>query len=356
MLIDYFIPFLPALGGFVVSALVLWGANWFLMRHKEGLGAEAKLPRQLLLLLFTGIACSFVLLLIPMSEITRGQVLRLLGLMLTGVIAFSSTTFVANAMAGLMMRIVRSFRSGDFIRIGEQFGRVSERGLFHTEIQTEDRDLTTLPNLHLVSNPVTVIRSSGTIISATVSLSYDLRHETIEELLTQAATQTGLQEPFVLLKDLNDYSVSYRVAGFLPEVKQLLTARSNLRKNILDVLHRNNIEIASPALMIQRRQEEGSKIVPETSAIDSPPAQRENKETPEEIIFDKAEDAAKVEGLIDEQTRLNQTIVSLKERKDSLDDTGRQKIDEEIVATQDRLDQLAKQIEAERTRNTRVET
>ena len=325
------------------------------MRHKEGLGAEAKLPRQLLLLLFTGIACTLVLLLIPMSDTTRGQVLRLIGLVLTGVIAFSSTTFVANAMAGLMLRVVRSFRSGDFIRIGDPFGRVSERGLFHTEIQTEDGDLTTLPNLHLVSNPVTVIRSTGAIISAAVSLSYDLRHATIEELLIEAATQTGLQEPFVLVKDLNDYSVSYQVAGFLPEVKQLLTTRSNLRKNILDVLHSNNIEIASPALMIQRRQEDGSKIVPETSASDSPPAQQGATETPEEIIFDKAEEAAKVESLKDEQTHLNQTLAVLKERNDSLDDEGKQKIEEEIVATQESLEQLAREIEAERTKITQEE-
>jgi len=61
VLTDYFIPFLPALGGVVFAAFILWGANWLLMRHKEGLGAEAKLPRQLLLLFFACIACLFVL-------------------------------------------------------------------------------------------------------------------------------------------------------------------------------------------------------------------------------------------------------------------------------------------------------
>jgi hypothetical protein len=350
VLIDYFIPFLPALGGSAASALVLWGANRFLMRNKEGLGAEAKLPRQLLLLLFTGIASLFVLLLIPMSETTRGQVLRLVGLVITGVIAFSSTTFVANAMAGLMLRIVRSFRGGDFICIGEQFGRVSERGLFHTEIQTEDRDLTTLPNLYLVSNSVTVIRSSGTIISATVSIGYDFSHTIIEELLSEAATQTGLQEPFVQIKDLHDYSVSYRVAGFLPEIKQLLTVRSNLKKNILDVLHSNNIEIASPALMIQRRQEEGKKIVPATTTIISPPTQIDDSPPPEEKIFDKAEGAAQVESLNDEHAHLVKTLAALKELKGSLNDEGEQKNEIEIVSTQEQIERLSMQIEAERAK------
>jgi len=37
--------------------------------------------------------------------------------------------------------------------VGDYFGRVTERGLFHVEIQTEDRDLATLPNMFLVSQP-----------------------------------------------------------------------------------------------------------------------------------------------------------------------------------------------------------
>ena len=116
------------------------------------------------------LGCMIILLAVPIGDDTRTQLIGLLGLLLSVVIALASTTFVANAMAGFMLRAVRSFHTGDFIQVGEQFGRVTERGLFHIEIQTEDRDLTTLPNLYLVSNPVKVIRYSGTVVSATVSL------------------------------------------------------------------------------------------------------------------------------------------------------------------------------------------
>ncbi len=77
-------------------------------------------------------------------------------------------------MAGLMLQAVRHIRPGVFLRVGDHFGRVSEQGILHTEIQAEERNLTTLPNLYLVSNPVTVVRSSGTIISASESLAYDI--------------------------------------------------------------------------------------------------------------------------------------------------------------------------------------
>ena len=46
--------------------------------------------------------------------------------------------FIGNVMAGLMLRAVRNFRTGDFVRVEKHFGRVTERGLLHTEIQTED--------------------------------------------------------------------------------------------------------------------------------------------------------------------------------------------------------------------------
>ncbi len=94
-----------------------------------------------------------------------------------------STTLASNAMAGLMLRIVRSFKPGDYIRVGDFLGRVTERGLFHTEIQNERSDLVTLPNLYVTSNAVTVIRPSGTFVSATLSLGYDIHHDEIEKTL-----------------------------------------------------------------------------------------------------------------------------------------------------------------------------
>jgi small conductance mechanosensitive channel len=166
----------PALVAMALVGIVLWGADGWLLRRRE-LGAERRLPRELAMLLMTIAGVLVVIRLIPMSDSTRGQVLTLLGIVLTGVIALSSTTFVANAMAGLMLRIIKSFHPGDFIRIGEVFGRVTERGLLHTEIQTQDRDLTAFPNLIIITNPVTVVRSSGTIVSANVSLGYDVLHD-----------------------------------------------------------------------------------------------------------------------------------------------------------------------------------
>ena len=193
-----------------------------------------------------------------LSETATGQLLSLIGILLSAAIALSSTTLIGNAMAGLMPRSVKSFHLGDFVRIGDHFGRVTEHGLFHVEIQTEDRDLTTLPNLYMVTNPVKVTLSSGTIVSAEVSLGYDIPNGKVEDCLKDAASNAGLSDPFVLITDLGDFSVSYRISGMLTEVRHLISVQSRLRRMMLDGLHRSAITIAGfePISPQQRRFQE----------------------------------------------------------------------------------------------------
>ena len=289
-LISHYSIFLWVLG----LAFSLWFAHRLLL-VRQSMGTEAKLPRQVIMLALSIIALIILILEMPMSETSRGQLLSLIGVVVTGVIAISSTTFVANALGGLMLRVIASFQPGDFVRAGDHFGRVTDRGLFHTEIQTEDRDLTTLPNLFLITNPVTVVHSSGTMISSGLSLGYDIPRTQVETLLQDAAELAGLEDPFVFVSDLGDFSVSYKVYGFLVEVRQLLSAKSNLRKHILDVLHQNHIEIVSPSFMNQRQLVSGQSMIPEPKIAATQSPQEQIK--PEDLIFDKAEKAAELEVL-----------------------------------------------------------
>lgn len=343
--------YIPALVAVALLALLLRGMNWLLLGRHPELGAESRLPRQFMMLLLALASALVLLLLVPMSDVMRGQVLSLIGLLLTGVIALSSTTFVANAMAGLMLRNVGNFRSGDFIRVADQFGRVTQRGLFHTEIQTEERELTTLPNLYLVNNPLTVVRTSGTIVSATLSLGYDVPRKRIEELLKKAAIEAGLEDPFVQVRNLGDFSVSYRIAGFLAEIKQLLTARSNLQKSILDILHGDGIEIVSPSFMNQRPLPDGYKVIPRTGFVErrkqrKPPA----AVVPEAMIFDKAEEAERQEWQRKELVELKQHIEELEVLEDKATEGEFSRIETELEAARRRLEELSRLLDESQPR------
>ncbi len=321
VLLHEMMPFLLTLGVVVLS---LWGLSRWLVAHQMK-NRDAHLPRQMLQLGAYGLGTLLVLLALPVSETTRGQMLSFLGLILTALIALSSTTLVANAMAGLLLRIINSFRPGDFIRVGDHFGRVSERGLFHTEIQTEDRDLMTLPNMHLITNPVTVVHQSGTIISAGLTLGYDVHHRQIEAVLREAALAAGLSDPFVQVRELGDFSVSYRLGGRLEEVGSLLTARSQLRREILDALHGAGIEIASPNIMLQRKLEHA--LLPEAW---HPPRAAEEAPKLEDVVFDKAEQAGRTEQQRKDLTALH-TQLDAARAEEAKDDALIARLESEIA-------------------------
>lgn len=294
-IVESFTNYTPLLLTLAVVAGALLGARWYFERRETKFGKHNNFSRPIVMLVLLAFALVAIIIALPLNDGTKDQLLGLFGLVLTGIIGLSSTTFVANAMGGFMIRSIASFRSGDFVRVGDTFGRVSARGLFHTEIQTEDRDLTTLPNLYLVTNPVTVVRNSGTIISATVSLGYDVHQATVEPLLLDAAQKSGLDEPFVRVLELGDFSVVYRVAGLLGEVKQMVSRRSQLHINVLNTLHNAGIEILSPNAMMQRPLKDGQQVMPKASPLPETRVVRED--LPEDRIFDKAEEAETIERL-----------------------------------------------------------
>lgn len=285
--------FYPTLLAVVFSSFVLFVAHWFLIKSSNREQLASPLVRQLSMVFLALAAALMVVLCLPIGDSTRGQVLSVLGIVLTAAIALSSTTFLGNIMAGLMIKAVTSVRPGDFIKVADHFGRVSELGLLHTEIQNEDRDLTTLPNLYLVTTPVKVVRSSGTIISAEVSLGYDIPYSKVVEALEEAAESCELSEPFVQVMNLGDFSIVYRVAGFLKEVKTLISARSRLRVCVLHHLHEAGIEIVSPHFMNQRRVSADKKVIPPKIKMDL----QEDEAVPEELIFDKADQAESIDKL-----------------------------------------------------------
>ncbi len=241
-------------------------------------------------------------------EVNIQNIVALIGLLLTAITALASTTFLANAMAGFMLRRVKNFRPGDYLSVGDYFGRVTEQGIFHTELQTEDSDLVTVPNMFMVTNPVKVVRGTGTIVSATVSLGYDVAHASVFFLLLEAAKEADLADSFVQILDLGDASITYRVAGTLIDISVLVSTRSKLRAGMLDSLHRAGVEVVSPAIVDQRRLLREEKILPPIHESTERTEAAQGKQTPEEVMFAKALKAERIQRLKDRITNLTNEI------------------------------------------------
>ena len=116
-LMDVLYRYLPAACVLIVVLVLIKSMS--LLAAKQRLSADYRrtLIPQLLMGVIAVIGVLVMLLLLPIEAETRGQVLGLLGVVFTGIIALSSTTFVTNALAGLMLRLIRNYKAGDFIRV-----------------------------------------------------------------------------------------------------------------------------------------------------------------------------------------------------------------------------------------------
>ncbi|MDD4756227.1 MAG: mechanosensitive ion channel [Prolixibacteraceae bacterium] len=275
---------------------------------------------------------------LPIDKSTKGQILSFLGIIITAGIALSSTNVLGNLIAGIMNNSMNRFRNGDLIKIGDLHGRVTKKSIFHTEIQLEDSNFMTLPNLYIANNPVKLTRKINTVISTTVSLGYDVSRYDIEEALKDAATETGLTDPYVYIISLGDFSVVYKIHGFLDDSNKFFSTSSQLNAKVMDKLHEKNIEIVSPTFMNQRRVE-NNRFIPQIKIENNG---HKDELSPEDLIFDEAIKSEKIEKKKDLLKEIHNKQLSLKEKLDDLKDKTEI---EKIKSTIDRNNELIKQIE-----------
>lgn len=344
-LFDQILPFFPA-GIALLGVIGLLFLVRYLLEKRSILPSARKFHQQVTMLVISLCGAIAIVLALPLNDALRGQLIGLLGILLSASMALSSTTFIGNAMAGVMLRIVKVFKSGDFIEVEEYFGRVTERGLFHTEIQTERRDLVTLPNLYLATHAITVTRSTGTIVFAEVSLGYDVPTGRIEELLLEALRSAGLDDGYVQIRELGDFSVNYRAAGLLKDVRHLLSARSRLRAEMLDALHGGKIEIVSPTFMNTRAFAPERQFTPGRRRQREGDSPRAESKTPESIVFDKADDAESLERLVELHTLYQEKVDALrKEAKAAQEKEEKERLEVRILRLEESRSRTEKRIE-----------
>ena len=328
--------FTASIISFVITLLLLLLLSYLFRKNK--FFSKDRIIQQLVILIVTAIGLGVLILTLPLSNEDKNIILTLTGIVIGATITFSSTTFVSNAMAGIMLRMINPFRRGDFIKINDTFGRVTEINFLHTQIQSVDRDLIMIPNHKLVSDPLKTIRSSGTIIATSVSLGYDISRKSIEKNLLLAAEKTGLENPFVHVTNLGDFSVTYKVGGLLRDVESIITKRSDFKKNVMDSLHGADIEIVSPTFMNQRIFDQDYVCIPPEEKEEVQAQQDETVPKTEDIIFDKAIEARNLDAIYTNWEHFPERRKSIEEKLKELTDEnaiGRVKLELASLAQQE---------------------
>lgn len=287
----------------VLFAAILWINSWIFTKVDFISSRDRQsLYRGIFSLFFILLGIVVFILSLSISESAKSQILSLLGIVLSAGIALSSTTLLGNLIAGFMNTNASRFKSGDLIEVENIKGRVTKKSFFYTEVQLPDSNFITIPNLFLATKPLKNTRKSDTIISTEVSLGYDVSRKLIEQALKEGAEKTGLTNPYVYITSLGDFSVVYRINGFLKDTDNYFSTSYSLNKYVMDALHKRGVEIVSPNFMNQRQ-------IGEKEFISKPKIQPNEKDNSNENqIFDKAVTFEKLESTKEKlQKELKQT-------------------------------------------------
>jgi len=320
--------------GIVVLIFVaLLFINSWIFKKIKSVKTSIRVFKNTITLLLVLIGVLILIFSLPIDNSFKGQIISFLAIIISAGIALSSTTVLGNLIAGIMNNSMNRFKNGDLINIGELQGRVTRKGIFHTEIQLEDSNFITIPNLYIATNPVKLTRKTDSVISTSISLGYDVPRFKIEECLKQAAISTGLKNPYVYITELGDYSVVYKIHGFLEDSGKYFSTSSLLNGNVMDVLHKNGIEIVSPTF-INQRQVDKKEFIPKIKGVRP---KEEEVVSPEDLIFDKAIKSEEIEEKREYLKEIDNQKDHLKEKLKEIKD---EKEIERMKASIKRLEEL----------------
>ena len=188
---------------------------------------------------------------IPGSD---SQAFKGVSLFLGVLVSLGSSSVVGNLVAGIMVVYMRSYKVGDVIKVGEEFGRVIETDALATRLRTPKNVEITIPNATMISsNVVNFSREAagpGLILHTEVTIGYNAAWRQVHAMLLRAAALTPgiLKEPapFVLQRELGNFAVAYEINGYTREPERMNRIYNDLHKHILDQFNEYGVEILTP--------------------------------------------------------------------------------------------------------------
>jgi small-conductance mechanosensitive channel len=183
------------------------------------------------------------------------------------VFSLGSSSAVSNIIAGYMMTYRRAFKVGDRVKIGDTVGDVSEVRLQVTHLRSFKNEEILIPNSQILSGEVlnysSLSRTQGLILHTEVGIGYETPWRQVEAMLIAAAGRVpGLATtppPFVLLKRLGDFAVTYELNAYCSDVKAMNFLYTDLHRQVLDVFNEYGVQIMTPAY---EGDPEKPKVVP----------------------------------------------------------------------------------------------
>ena len=126
------------------------------------------------------------------------------------------------------------------------------------------------------------------------------------------------------------------------KVKHILSTRSTLHKKILDVFNSNGVEIVSPTFMNTRAVPENRKFISSAGDRLDKEADRDVQSAPEEMVFDKADEAESLEKIREMHKASGKEIDAVKQQiQETASESEKEKLEAKIELLKARRERIA---------------
>jgi small-conductance mechanosensitive channel len=176
----------------------------------------------------------------------------LLGVMLS----LGSSNFVGQAVSGLILTYSKTVHVGEYVRIAEVEGTVTEMGTFAIRIRTGLGEELTLPNAMIVGtitkNYSRAVKGEGYIVDTVMTIGYDTPWRQVHAMMIEGAKRTegivATPAPHVFQTALSDFYVEYRLVAqaIASAPRPRAQVLADLHANLQDVFNENGVQIMSP--------------------------------------------------------------------------------------------------------------
>jgi small-conductance mechanosensitive channel len=191
----------------------------------------------------------------------------LIGLM----VSIGASGVVGQIASGLILIYTRALLVGEYVRIQDTEGTVTELGLFVTRLRTGLGEEISLPNALVLAN---VSRNysraavdAAFMLDVVVTIGYDTPWRQVHAMLLEAARRIPellkTPAPFVVQTALSDFYVEYKLVVYADskQPKSRAHISSQLNAEIQDEFNRNAVQIMSPHYL---GDPESAKLVPQS--------------------------------------------------------------------------------------------
>jgi small-conductance mechanosensitive channel/CRP-like cAMP-binding protein len=191
---------------------------------------------------------------------------------ITVVLGLALQETLGNLFAGLALQLDPAYQVGDWIRVGERWGKVEEITWRATKLRTVNNDSIIIPNgsiakdtLVNLSFPVTP-HAARMMIRASFSTPPNRVDRVVRQVLAETPNVTLDPPPEIRVSDFKDYWIEYDLKFFYKDPGLLEAMLAAVRKGLWYHFRRDGVEIPVPVRDVyvhdrQERLESGEAMI-----------------------------------------------------------------------------------------------